>query len=111
MACPYYDSRKKMCKRSTMLVQLSPDRITQYCKGNDKRCPDRDAAGTSFSWDERAKNRQAQERGDRIRLGAPLAFVAALLFCLLKLQLPLPQSIGAAVFAAIAVLLFTNKYH
>lgn len=111
MACPYYDSRTKMCKRSTQLVQLSPDRITQYCKGNDKRCPDRDSANISFSWEERAKNSQAQKRGDNIRLAAPVAFIAVLLLCLLKLQLPLLQSIGGALFAAIVVLLFTNRYH
>lgn len=111
MACPYYDSKTKMCKRSTQLVQVGQDRITQYCKGSYKKCPNIDSAGTSWSWDERAKNRQAKERGDNIRLGAPVAFIAVLLLCLLKFQLPLPQSIGAAVFAAIVVLLFTNKYH
>ena len=111
MACQYYDSGKKMCKRSTQLVPVNPDRITQYCKGNYGRCPNYNSADTSYSWNESAKNRQAQNRGNNIRMLAPLAFIAVLLLCLLKLQLPLPQSIGAAVFAAILVLLFTNRYH
>jgi len=66
---------------------------------------------TSFSWDEKAKNRQAAARGNQIRMGAPIAFIAVLLLCLLKLRLSLMPSIGAALFACVVVLMFTNKYH
>lgn len=109
MACPYYDSRTQMCKFSTQLVPVSPDRITQYCKGNHKKCPNR-SGGISYSWDERAKNQQATARGNNIRAITPIVFIGVLLLCLLKLQLPIFQSVGAAIFAAIVVLIFTNRY-
>lgn len=111
MACRYYDSKTKMCKLSTQLVQVEQDRITQYCKGNYKRCPNLDSGDVSYSWDERAKNRKAKERGDNIRLGAPVAFIAVLLLCLFKAQMGLLPSVGAAMFAGLVVLLFTNRYH
>lgn len=111
MACKYFDSQTKTCKRSTQFVPVGQDRITQYCKGNYNRCPNMDSDNISWSWDERAKNRQAKNRGDQIRMGAPLAFVAVLLLCLLVLKLTLFPSLGAAIFAALVVLMFTNKYH
>ena len=111
MACRYFNSRTNMCGYSTQLVPVGPDRITQYCKGNSKRCPTCNAGNVSYSWDEQAKNRQAKARGDNIRMVAPIAFIAVLLLCLLKLQLPILPSAGAAVFAAITALMFTNKYH
>ena len=110
MACPHYDKRTNTCKRSTQYEQLGRDRITQYCKGSYSRCPNMNTA-VSFSWEERAKNQQAQARGNNIRMVAPLAFIVVLLLCLLKLQLPILPSAGAAVFAAITALMFTNKYH
>ena len=111
MPCPYFDKRTNMCKFSTGFVPVNPDRITQYCKGSYNRCPTRSSGNTSYSWNERAKNQQAQARGNNIRMVAPIAFIAVLLLCLLKLQLPILPSVGAAVFAAITALMFTNKYH
>lgn len=110
MACPYYDARKQMCKRSTQLVPVTKDRIVQYCKGNHNKCPNKESGKISYSWDERAANRQSTARGNNIRAITPIAFVGVLLLCLLKFQLPLMPSIGAAVFAALITLMFNNKY-
>lgn len=110
MACPYYDKNTKTCRCSTQLVQVAQDRITQYCKGNYNKCPNKDSRNISYSWDERAANRQATARGNNIRAITPIAFVGVLLLCLLKFQFPLMQSIGAAVFVAIITLMFNNKY-
>lgn len=111
MACRYYDDKNKVCKKSTQFVQVGRDRVTQYCKGNYERCPDLYSNKTSMSWDEQAKNRKAQERAGNIRMLAPLAFIAVLLLCLFKAQMGLLPSIGGGAFAAIVVLMFTNKYH
>lgn len=110
MACPYYDSRKQMCKHSTQLVTLDRDRITQYCKGNYRNCPTHSSGSISYSWDERAKNNKARARGNNIRAVTPVVFIAVLVLCLFKLKAGFYASLGAAVFASLVVLVFTNKY-
>lgn len=114
MACRYYDTRKKMCKNSTQCQTLNQDTITQYCKGNSKKCPNFNRTGgldVVWSQEQRAQNKKAKARGDNIRLGAPVAFIAVLLLCLFKLHMDLLLSIGGAMFAGLVVLLFTNRYH
>lgn len=111
MACPHYNERTKKCNRSTQLVSCGRDKITQYCKGNYERCGTYRSGRIDFSSDVRKSNDAAYQHGQTMRSIAPITVVTVFLLCMFKFNLGLPQSIGAAFFAGLVVLIFTNKHH